>query len=106
MPGAWASSQLVSISVSALSVRVQESSERQVQLERALREKKAVEKELERAIARGPLQHTQTLHELQSRVCAAERERDSALLRLDNEVTQRKRAESGLVQWLKAREFC
>ncbi len=85
------------VCVTPVVVCAQECGEWQVQLERALREKKAVEKELERAFAQGPLQHSQTgeaLHELQSRVCAAERARDDALLQLENEVALRKRAES------------
>ncbi len=91
------------VAVTTPVVYTQECGERQVQLERALREKKVVERELERAVAHGPLQHTQTgeaLHELQTRVCAAERARDNALLKLENEATNRKRVESRLVSLL------
>ena len=58
-----------------------------------------VERELEGALAAAPLQHTQTgeaLHELQSRVCVAERARDEALLQVKRESAARKRAEARL----------
>lgn len=78
-------------------VTLQECSERQVQVERALREKKMVEKELERAVAQGPLEHTQageTLYELQKRACMAERTRDEATIKLENTVATLRRLET------------
>lgn len=79
----------------------EESSERQAQLERALREKKAVERDLEVALAAGPLQRSQageTLHELQSRGCVAERARDEARLQTKRERAARRRAEASLAE--------
>lgn len=62
-----------------------------------MREKKAIEKELERATSQGPLEQAragEALHELQSRVCVAERARDEALRRLEGETATRKRLEA------------
>ena len=76
---------------------LQECSERQVQVERALQEKKMVEKELERAVAQGPLEHTQageSLYELQKRACMAERARDEATIKLENTVATLRRLEA------------
>lgn len=75
----------------------QECSEWQVQVERAQREKKSVEKELERVLVQGPLEQVRagdTIHELQSRVCMAERVRDEALVKLESESATRRRLEA------------
>jgi hypothetical protein len=55
-------------------------------LERCQREKKAVEKELEKTQAQKPLEIVQTgenLHEFQKRACVAERARDDAVVRVE-----------------------
>ena len=60
--------------------------ERQAQLERCQREKKVVEKELEKALAQKPLrliQAGENIHELQKRICVAERARDDAQVKLE-----------------------
>ena len=76
---------------------IQECGERQAQCERALRDKRAVEKELEKLSRYSPKESTQRgniLHELQSRVCAAERARDNAVMKLDTALTTIKSLEA------------
>lgn len=66
-------------------------------MERCQREKKMLEKELEKAQAQKPLELVQTgdsLHELQKRVCVAERARDDALVKLEAVTAKAKRLES------------
>lgn len=75
----------------------QECGERQAQCERALRDKRAVEKELEKLSRYSPQESTQrgnVLHELQSRVCASDRARDDAVMKLDTALTTIKRLEA------------
>ena len=72
---------------SACYLSSQECGQRQAQYERALREKKTVEKELEKMMRHTPQETTQrgeVLHELQTRACAAERARDDVTLKLDS----------------------
>ncbi len=69
-------------------------------MERCQREKKAVEKELEKAQAQKPLDMVQTgenLLELQKRVCIAERARDDALGKLEALTAKTKRLETKYV---------
>lgn len=56
-------------------------------LERLQREKKAVEKELEKALSQKPVETArvgESLHELHKRVCIAERARDDALVKFES----------------------
>lgn len=79
---------------------MQEVGERQAQLERCQREKKVVEKELEKALAQKPLELIQAgenIHELQKRVCIAERGRDDALVKLEASEAANKRLEKKYV---------
>lgn len=67
-------------------ILLQECGECRAQLERSQREKKSVEKELEKALGQKPLEIVQTgenLHEFHKRVCVAERARDDALVKLE-----------------------
>ena len=60
-----------------------------------------MERDLEVALAAGPLQRSQageTLHELQSRGCVAERARDEARLQTKRERAARRRAEARLAE--------
>ena len=69
-------------------------------MERVLREKKKVEKELERTVAQGPLEHAwagETLHELQTRACVAERARDEAAMKLESTMATLRRLETRFV---------
>ena len=69
-------------------------------MERVLREKKKVEKELERTVAQGPLEHAwagETLHELQTRTCVAERARDEATMKLESTMATLRRLETRFV---------
>lgn len=69
-------------------------------MERSQREKKAVEKELDKVLAQKPLEMVQTgenLHELQKRVCVAERARDDAHVKLEALRAAKKRLESKYV---------
>lgn len=66
-------------------------------MERCQREKKVVEKELEKTQAQKPLEIVQTgenLHELQKRVCVAERARDDAVVRVEALTAKAKSMES------------
>ena len=86
---------------------LQECGERQVVLERVQREKRTVEKELEKALSQKPVetQRTgETLHELHRRVCVAERARDDALLKFESATASLKRAEANLEEERKAGE--
>lgn len=79
----------------------QECGDWQAQLERSQREKKVAEKELERVLAQKPLEVAQTgenLHELQKRVCVAERAKDNALVKLEGLTAANKRLESTYVK--------
>jgi len=54
------------------------------------RDKKGLEMELDKLLKQAPQQTIQqgdVLHDLQARVCAAERNRDNSNLKLDNAVT-------------------
>lgn len=65
-------------------------------MERSQREKKVVEKELEKALAKRPLEIVQTgesLHEFQKRMCVAERAKDDALVKLEAVTAANKRQE-------------
>ena len=75
---------------------LKECGEHQAQFERCLREKKMVEKELESINAERPAEIRQTgesMHNLQTRACLAERAKDDALVRLEAQVAQVKRLE-------------
>ena len=77
----------------------QECGERQAMLERVQREKKMVEKELERVTSQKPVETARTgdsLHELHKRVCIAERARDDALVKFENANALLQRAEANL----------
>ena len=68
-------------------------------MERCQREKKMVEKELEKAQAQKPLELVRTgenIHELQKRVCVAERARDDVLVKLESLQAANKRLEMRL----------
>lgn len=76
---------------------IQECGERQAQCDRALRDKRAVEKELEKLSQYSPKDSTErgnVLHELQSRACTAERARDAVAMKLDTAQTTIKRLEA------------
>ena len=78
------------VTSSACHLLSQECGQRQAQCERAQREKKTVEKELEKMLRHTPQETTQrgeVLHELQTRACAAERARDDVTLKLDGALT-------------------
>lgn len=82
---------------SALPPPLQECARQQAQLERCQREKKAVEKELEKVLEQKPLEVAQTgenLHELQKRVCVAERARDDTRVKLEALTATNRRLES------------
>lgn len=75
---------------------VQESGQRQTQCERALRDKKALEKELEKLTKHTPQETTQrgeVLHELQVKVHAAKRAKEDVTLKLDTALTSVKSLE-------------
>ena len=79
----------------------EESSQRKAHLERALREKKTAEKELERVLQQGPLEQVRTgdsIHDLQTRACAAERARDEAVLKMKSAQATLKRLETSLAE--------
>ncbi|XP_064636176.1 sodium channel and clathrin linker 1-like isoform X2 [Lineus longissimus] len=74
-----------------------ESSEKQAQLERACREKKAVEAELEKLYQEGVTQghkENSTHSELNRRACQAEKEKQDALISLESTTNQLKRLEN------------
>lgn len=86
---------------------LQECGERQAMLERVQREKKAAEKELEKALSQKPIEVTRTgdsLHELQKRACIAERARDDTQVKLDSANVSLKRADLKLKEEKKASE--
>ena len=69
-------------------------------MERSQREKKMVEKELEKTLAQKPLDVAQTgdnIHELQKRVCVAERARDDAQVKLEGVTVKNKMLEAKCV---------
>lgn len=81
-------------------VITQECGERQAQLERSQRERKTVEKELDKANARKPLEMVQTgenLYELQKRACLAERARDDLHVKVEALNATIKRLKSRLI---------
>lgn len=80
-----------------LLVSTQECAEHQAQQERTYREKRSLEKELEKALSYKPVELVQTgdsIHELQKRACVAERARDDALVKMESMYATIKRLES------------
>ena len=74
----------------------QENSEKQSQIERAVREKRAVESELEKIYQEGLVQGTRdsgTYEELNRRACQAERQRDEVLIKLESINSNMKRTD-------------
>lgn len=75
---------------------LQENSERQAELDRAIREKRAAESELERIYQEGVLQGSKENNEynqLTLRACNAERARDEAVMKVDSLTNQLRRLE-------------
>ncbi len=69
------------------SIFVQECGECQAQLESCQREKKLIEKELDKSLAQVPLElkkNEENMHELQKRMILAERLKDDALHKVDS----------------------
>jgi len=78
-------------------VWVKESGEKQAQLDRALREKRSVEAELEKVYHEGILdsgRESRDVNELSQRACAAERSRDEAQMKADSLANQLRRTEA------------
>ncbi len=89
-------SQLTSPSCLGCVLPVQECGQKQAQCERALRDKKAVEKELEKLTKHTPQEMTQrgeVIHELQTKACTAERAKEDISLKLDATLTSLKSLE-------------
>jgi hypothetical protein len=75
---------------------LQESSEKQAELERSLREKRAIESELERIYKEGILQggrDSSEFNDLTLRACNAEKNLDEAQLKIDSLSNQLRRME-------------
>ena len=75
---------------------LQENSEKQAQTERAIREKRAAEAELERLYQEGlqsGAKDSSAYDDLNRRACNAERTRDEALVKLDTMANEMRRTE-------------
>jgi len=78
-------------------VCVKENGEKQAQLDRALRDKRAVEAELEKVYHEGILESgrdTRDVNELSQRACTAERQRDEAQMKCDSLTSRLRRTDA------------
>jgi len=76
---------------------LKENGEKQAQLDRALREKRSVEAELEKVYHEGILEsgrENRDVSDLSQRACAAERLRDEAQMKADSLASQLRRTEA------------
>ena len=76
---------------------MKESGEKQAQLDRALREKRSVEAELEKVYHEGILESgrdSRDVSELSQRACTAERLKDEAQMKADSLTNQLRRTEA------------
>jgi len=76
---------------------LKESGEKQAQLDRALREKRSVEAELEKVYHEGILESgrdSRDVSELSQRACTAERLKDEAQMKADSLTNQLRRTEA------------
>ncbi len=77
-------------------ILLQENSEKQAELDRALREKRAAESELERIYQEGMIQgskESNDYNQLTLRACNAERARDETVMKVDSLTNQLRRLE-------------
>jgi len=76
---------------------MKDNGEKQAQLDRALREKRSIEAELEKVYREGILEtgrESRDVSELSQRACTAERSRDEALTKCDSLTNQLRRTEA------------
>lgn len=92
----WNSVRRIYVTKCLFCVLQQEASEKQAQIDRAIREKRAVESELESLYKEGIVQGTKesnSYNELNSRACEAERLRDEATIKMEQMEAQMRRLE-------------